>query len=140
MPQTARCSLFDSSRDCNYDRSEDILGGIFITKKIIEKKKSQSLSKSARDLLVSRVRTNSSFEYENFKLGLPEVSVENLIVVELLCRVRLNIWYQPTTRECAVLARSSSASLEFDDVHLLSRTFTAGDLSLRYLSVYIVNP
>ena len=129
MAPTSSVTFYDSRKKENYNRTEDLYGAIFMVSTIREKSKIRSVTKSNRDMILTRLRKNTN-SYEKFKSSCPVICISNISVIELKYGIRINIWYQKHTTDVPVLALASGQDASFDDLNLLSKTFTDVNMDL----------
>ena len=128
-PTSGRVTFFNTKTKQYYERSEDIYGALFITVTLRELRQKKSISKSARENIISRLKRKTD-EYEKFKSDCPEISLENIKVMEEIFNVSIYIWSQNSTRDVPVCVLRSDQSFEMERINLLSKTFTPNNPDL----------
>ena len=128
MAPTASCTFFNSITKTTYE-NEEIYGALLMVTTSRDKRKTQCVSKSNEQQIMTRLRKNTLL-YESFKNSCPSIGLQNFSIMEQKFQVRINIWHQSTANDVPQLVLISTGDSNYDAVNLVSKTFTPTNPSL----------
>ena len=127
MAPTTCCAFYDSLNKKKLDSEYNIYGAILIFDTIKQKRIKMTLSISARNTIVSRLKKTGESQIHSLKAQFPVVDLCSIGVIEDKFGIRVNLWEQLNTKTRSILVLESKANNDFDDPNLLTKHFLPDD-------------
>ena len=128
MAPTASCSFYDNLNGKKFDKKHDFLGGILIFTSIRDMKKKRNVSDNHRNMALCRLKKETSkflaFKVENELYD----NILSLNILEEKFKIRINIWSRNMLSDPLINAVESSANLNYENLHFLSKQSANKDI------------